>query len=98
MITESATPSLPTDEMITQTPGSSSTNDSATTDTVLSASDHAHHVAFMQLALSEAEKALQIDEVPVGCIIVHQGRVIATGGNRTNRTKNVRHTPDKNHH
>ncbi|WP_213318157.1 nucleoside deaminase [Chlamydiifrater volucris] len=37
---------------------------------------------FMLLALKEAEKAYAEDEVPVGCVIVKDGRVIARGYNR----------------
>jgi tRNA(adenine34) deaminase len=38
---------------------------------------------FMTQALNEARKAYQADEVPVGCIIVHDGLVIGRGYNRT---------------
>ena len=39
---------------------------------------------FMQLAIAEAEKARDLDEVPVGAVIVDaDGEVIATAGNRT---------------
>ena len=34
---------------------------------------------FMKLALKEAQKALSCGEFPVGCILVYQGQVIATG-------------------
>lgn len=37
---------------------------------------------FMREALKEAEKALQADEVPVGAVVVHQGRVIARAHNQ----------------
>ncbi len=40
-----------------------------------------HDEAFMKEALKEAEKALQVEEVPVGAVIVHQGRVIARAHN-----------------
>lgn len=36
---------------------------------------------FMQLAIVEAKKALQYDEVPIGAVIVYEGEVIATGCN-----------------
>lgn len=36
---------------------------------------------FMQLAIVEAKRALQYDEVPIGAVIVHEGEVIATGCN-----------------
>ena len=38
--------------------------------------------SFMALALKEAEKALTVDEIPVGAILVHQGKVIAQAHNR----------------
>jgi tRNA(adenine34) deaminase len=38
--------------------------------------------AFMGEALKEAEKALEAGEVPVGAVIVHQGRIIARAHNQ----------------
>jgi tRNA(adenine34) deaminase len=38
---------------------------------------------FMELALQEAEAAAKRGEVPVGCVIVQDGAVIAKAGNRT---------------
>ena len=38
--------------------------------------------AFMQLALREAEVAAAEDEVPIGAVIVHDGRVIASAHNQ----------------
>ena len=32
---------------------------------------------FMRLALREAERALEHDDVPIGCVVVHAGEVIA---------------------
>ena len=40
------------------------------------------HAHFMQLALQQAEAAASIDEVPVGAIIVHAGRVIGAAHNQ----------------
>jgi tRNA(adenine34) deaminase len=40
-------------------------------------------VSFMQAALDEAREAAQRGEVPIGAIIVHDGRIIARAGNRT---------------
>lgn len=37
---------------------------------------------YMYLAIAEAKKAEQIDEVPIGAIIVYEGEVIATGYNK----------------
>jgi tRNA(adenine34) deaminase len=39
--------------------------------------------AFMDMALAEARAAGERGEVPVGCVIVHAGAVIARAGNRT---------------
>ena len=36
---------------------------------------------FMRLALREAERALEHEDVPVGAVIVHDGEVVATGHN-----------------
>ena len=44
-------------------------------------------VRFMKLALQEAEKAANIDEVPVGAIIVAQGQVIARAHNLCERLR-----------
>jgi len=37
------------------------------------------HRQFMQKALDEADKALRMGEFPVGCVIVHNDRIIAVG-------------------
>ncbi len=42
---------------------------------------------FMALALKEASKAAAKGEVPVGAVIVHEGRVIARGHNRRELAK-----------
>jgi tRNA(adenine34) deaminase len=36
---------------------------------------------FMRLALREAERALDHDDVPVGCVIAHEGEVVAAAPN-----------------
>jgi tRNA(adenine34) deaminase len=41
--------------------------------------------SFMDDALAEARAAQAADEVPVGCVIVREGAVIARAGNRTLR-------------
>jgi len=41
------------------------------------------HIGWMSIALREAEKAAARDEVPVGAVIVHEGRLIGRGHNRT---------------
>jgi tRNA(adenine34) deaminase len=40
------------------------------------------HEHFMKLALEEAEKAFREEEVPVGAVIVHEERVIASAHNQ----------------
>ncbi len=40
---------------------------------------------FMKKALEEAFKAQEIDEVPVGAVIVHENRIIAKGHNLTEK-------------
>ncbi|XP_024173487.1 tRNA-specific adenosine deaminase TAD2 isoform X3 [Rosa chinensis] len=44
---------------------------------------------FMELAIEQAKLALDSLEVPVGCVIVEDGKVIACGRNRTNETRNA---------
>jgi tRNA(adenine34) deaminase len=39
--------------------------------------------SFMDMALAEARAAGEAGEVPVGCVVVHDGAVIARAGNRT---------------
>lgn len=39
-------------------------------------------VRFMRMALDEARQALRENEVPVGAVIVHQGRIIAAAHNQ----------------
>ena len=43
----------------------------------------------MRLALSEARAALKEGEIPVGCVIVKDGRVIASARHRTRETGDV---------
>lgn len=39
---------------------------------------------YMREALKQAKKALALGEVPIGCVIVHEGKIIARGYNRRN--------------
>lgn len=39
--------------------------------------------------LSQGEKALQAGETPVGCVLVHDGQIVGSGMNDTNRSMNV---------
>lgn len=47
------------------------------------------HEYFMKLALQEAREALEQDEVPIGCVIVSQNKIIAKGYNLTERLNDV---------
>lgn len=44
---------------------------------------------YMAAALDMARQALEAGEVPVGCVIVHAGQVIAQGRNETNAARNA---------
>ena len=44
---------------------------------------------YMKLALKEAKKARDINEVPIGCVIVRDDKVIGKGYNKRNTDKNV---------
>ena len=44
---------------------------------------------YMKEALKQAKKAYALGEVPIGCVIVHQGKVIGRGYNRRNTDKNT---------
>ena len=44
---------------------------------------------WMQIALREAEKAFELDEVPIGCVIVRDNQLIAKGHNLTEQLKDA---------
>ena len=44
---------------------------------------------YMQIALKEAQKSLQLDEVPVGAVIVYQDKIIAKAHNLKEHSKNA---------
>ncbi len=44
---------------------------------------------FMKEAVRQARKAASIGEVPIGCVIVHEGKIIARGYNRRTADKNT---------
>ncbi|MGN0426035.1 MAG: tRNA adenosine(34) deaminase TadA [Acetatifactor sp.] len=44
---------------------------------------------YMREALRQAKKAYALGEVPIGCVIVHEGRIIGRGYNRRNTDKNT---------
>ena len=45
------------------------------------------HQKYMKQALRQAKKAYENGDVPIGCIIVYEGKVIARGYNRRNKDK-----------
>ena len=44
---------------------------------------------YMKKALNEAMKAYELGEVPIGCVIVYEGKIIGRGYNRRNTDKNT---------
>lgn len=47
------------------------------------------HEKYMYSALQQAKKALLLGEVPIGCVIVYENKIIARGYNRRNTDKNT---------
>lgn len=47
------------------------------------------HIKYMKEALKQAKKAYALGEVPIGCVIVYEDKVIARGYNRRNTDKNT---------
>lgn len=47
------------------------------------------HEKYMMEALKQAEKAGEIGEVPIGCVIVYEDRIIARGYNQRNKRKST---------
>ena len=44
---------------------------------------------YMKEALKQAKKAYVLGEVPIGCVIVYEGKIIGRGYNRRNTDKNT---------
>lgn len=44
---------------------------------------------FMKEAIKQAKKAYKIEEVPIGCVIVHEGKIIARAYNKRNYKKST---------
>ena len=44
---------------------------------------------YMKLAIGQAKKAKELGEVPIGCVIVYDGKIIGRGYNRRNTDKNT---------
>ncbi|KAI5778905.1 cytidine deaminase-like protein [Geopyxis carbonaria] len=53
---------------------------------MISPNNKEYHANMMGEALAEAEAALAIEEVPVGCVFVYRGQIIGRGKNDTNRS------------
>ena len=47
------------------------------------------HNKYMKEALKQAKKAYALGEVPIGCVIVYEDKIIARGYNRRNTDKNT---------
>ena len=46
-------------------------------------------IKYMRAAIGQAKKALKLEEVPIGCVIVYEGKIIARGYNRRNTDKST---------
>ena len=44
---------------------------------------------YMKAAITQAKKAAALNDVPIGCVIVQYGKIIARGYNRRNTDKNT---------
>ncbi len=44
---------------------------------------------YMKAALKQAQKAYALGEVPIGCVITYEGKIIGRGYNRRNTDKNT---------
>lgn len=44
---------------------------------------------YMKAAIAQAKKAYALDEVPIGCVIVQNNKIISRGYNRRNTDKNT---------
>ena len=44
---------------------------------------------YMKDAIRQAKKAYDLEETPIGCVLVHEGKVIARGYNKRNKKKNT---------
>lgn len=44
-------------------------------------------IKYMKAAIKQAKKAWTLNEVPIGCVLVHDGKIISRGYNRRNTDK-----------
>ncbi len=56
---------------------------------ILPEAEQREHERFMREALRQADLAEALEEVPIGCVIVKDGGIIASGYNRRNTDKNT---------
>ena len=47
------------------------------------------HEKYMKEAIKQAKKAYKLGEVPIGCVIVYEGKIIGRGYNRRKTDKNT---------
>lgn len=47
------------------------------------------HEKYMKAALKQAQKAYKLGEVPIGCVITYENKIIGRGYNRRNTDKNT---------
>jgi len=52
-------------------------------------SESAEHCIWMRAALDLANEALEVGEVPVGCVFVHDSEIVGRGRNHVNETRNA---------
>lgn len=51
--------------------------------------EYSPHEKYMKEPIRQAKKAEVLDEVPIGCVIVYEGKIIARAYNRRNTDKNT---------
>lgn len=51
--------------------------------------EYSLHDKYMKEAIKQAKKAEALEEVPIGCVIVYEGKIIARAYNRRNTDKNT---------
>ncbi|OJJ46334.1 hypothetical protein ASPZODRAFT_132403 [Penicilliopsis zonata CBS 506.65] len=50
--------------------------------------ERSQQLSFMKKALAMGEKALEVGETPVGCVLVYNNQIVGSGMNDTNRSMN----------
>lgn len=49
--------------------------------------ENKNDIKYMKEAIKQAKKAVKLGEVPIGCVIVYEGKIIGRGYNRRNTDK-----------